>query len=283
MTFEEFFTKKKIDLVQLEKAEPALYSELSDHFASMGEKSFDHTKKFWFNKLRRIYHLVPPDKADSKVETAIASQAEPLSSPTIQQKPAFAPRFKNVNKTEAANELTESKAATKPAFKPRNIPAKQPGQEKTPDESLEALPVKKPAFRPRNFQPADPNAADSNRSDSPAGQPEVSEMPVTDPAKKVEPTREGYKPKFKLKNVARSPLATEEKNEQDAKDDLKPESHSETRASSSDNTENKIPEKEIPNGDQELKESENNNAEQQLKPSYKPKFNLKNIRPKSEE
>lgn len=32
----------------------------------MGAKSFDHTKKFWFNRLRKSYHLaeMPLDKND---------------------------------------------------------------------------------------------------------------------------------------------------------------------------------------------------------------------------
>ena len=127
MTFEEFFAKKRIDLVQLEKAEPVLYSEFKSHFAAMGEKSFDHTKKFWFNKLRGIYHLAHPEKATAKIEEAIASQAEPLSSPTIEQRP-FTPRFKsaNISKTEPAEEPLETKPAAKPAFRPRNIPVKEP-------------------------------------------------------------------------------------------------------------------------------------------------------------
>ncbi len=57
MTFEEFFKKKRIDLVALEPAEPALFSEFKIHYDQMGEKSFDHTKKYWFNKIRRQFPL----------------------------------------------------------------------------------------------------------------------------------------------------------------------------------------------------------------------------------
>ena len=57
-TFADFFAKKKIDLSALQKAEPQLYDEFASHYALMGEKSFDHSKKFWFNKLRKSYHLV---------------------------------------------------------------------------------------------------------------------------------------------------------------------------------------------------------------------------------
>ena len=47
MTFEEFFSaRKKIDLVALQKAEPSLFAEFETHFVQMGEKSFDHTKKY---------------------------------------------------------------------------------------------------------------------------------------------------------------------------------------------------------------------------------------------
>ncbi len=51
MTFEEFFKKKRIDLAALEQGEAALFSEFKTHFEQMGEKSYDHTKKYWFNKL----------------------------------------------------------------------------------------------------------------------------------------------------------------------------------------------------------------------------------------
>src|SRR3546814_16238396 len=53
MTVEEFFQKKKIDLTTLGAERPALLDEFKKHFEAMGEKSFDHNKKYWFNKLRR--------------------------------------------------------------------------------------------------------------------------------------------------------------------------------------------------------------------------------------
>src|SRR6201986_2145646 len=67
MTFEEFFKRKKIDLLALEKAEHDLFSEFKSHYESMGEKSFDHTKKYWFNKLRLRF----PSPVDVKVEKEI--------------------------------------------------------------------------------------------------------------------------------------------------------------------------------------------------------------------
>src|ERR1700710_2717457 len=67
MDFEEFFRKKKIDLVALEQGEPALFSEFKVHFEQMGEKSFDHTKKYWFNKLRLRF----PAPLEPKVEKVV--------------------------------------------------------------------------------------------------------------------------------------------------------------------------------------------------------------------
>lgn len=46
MTFEEFFQKKKIDIKALGAERPGLLEEFRTHFAQMGEKSFDHTKKY---------------------------------------------------------------------------------------------------------------------------------------------------------------------------------------------------------------------------------------------
>jgi hypothetical protein len=328
MTFEEFFSKKKIDLIQLEKAEPVLYNEFKSHFSTMGEKSFDHTKKFWFNKLRRLYHLTPPEKAVTQVETAIASQAEPLSSPTIEQKPAFTPRFKSTNiaKPETPVENTASAPAPKPAFKPRNIPVKpaEPSSETSQPNSAESTPsVSKPAFKPRNisqkpaenkplgsgetaepsnnpapkapgFKPrnikavADENATDSNRADSRPGEPEVSETPITNPAKQEEATKEGYKPKFKLKNIPRKPATGEEQTGKLVKEEPVPESlpqietgqpvESDIERNSPSSTDDKTPEQEIQENELDLRGNADDSTEDKPKPAYKPKFNLKNIK-----
>ncbi len=52
MSFEEFFNKKKINLELFEKEEPELLLTLKKEFEEMGPKSFDHSKKFLFNKWR---------------------------------------------------------------------------------------------------------------------------------------------------------------------------------------------------------------------------------------
>ena len=105
MTFDEFFAKKKIDLSLLLAKNPSLYREFEEHYAQMGPKSFDHTKKFWFNKLRKTYLLteIPP-----AVEKQTTTQTSKPSTSTIQQstisttfKPRFkvARRFKYTNRT----------------------------------------------------------------------------------------------------------------------------------------------------------------------------------------
>ncbi|OCX51392.1 hypothetical protein BEL04_15295 [Mucilaginibacter sp. PPCGB 2223] len=101
MTFEEFFKKKKIDLVQLKAAEPALFAEFESHYAQMGEKSFDHTKKYWFNNLRRLYHTPEEPKVEKvKIENPLAEQTiidsvteKPEAAPA--PKVGFTPRFKS--------------------------------------------------------------------------------------------------------------------------------------------------------------------------------------------
>ncbi len=170
MTFEEFFHKKKIDLVQLKQAEATLFYEFKSHFEVMGAKSFDHSKKFWFNKLRRLYHIIEEPKPEkTKIEiNQIASQAEPLSSPVPESKTGFTPRFKakpavveDVSTSQTPQE-PEKEISAKPAFKPRFKPqATTPAiadDSKAPIAGLEESQLDsqataaKPAFTPR-FKP----------------------------------------------------------------------------------------------------------------------------------
>ncbi len=304
MTFEEFFAKKKIDLIQLKKAEPLLYTEFKSHFVAMGEKSFDHTKKFWFNKLRRLYHLPQQAKSVTQVETAIASQAEPLSSPTIEQKPAFSPRFKsaNINKVEPdGEEQFGARPVAKPAFKPRNIPSKPAdlpdgdmlGKTKVEESKEEAptsaLPAKTPRFKPRNIKPpSSENSADANRADSRPGQPAISETPITNPEKQEEAIKAGYKPKFKLKNIPGNPASGEDQTSQPVKQEVMPDSLPEIQTDSpiessierniSSSTDEKTLEPEIQDNDLDLRGSDDASVNEKPKPAYKPKFNLKNIK-----
>lgn len=57
MSFEEFLISKKINIESFRLAEPERFELLASDFEAMGEKSFDHSKKFIFNKLRLKYPM----------------------------------------------------------------------------------------------------------------------------------------------------------------------------------------------------------------------------------
>ncbi len=266
MTFEEFFAKKKIDIDQLAKADEKLYTEFKSHFVLMGEKSFDHSKKFWFNRLRRLYHLQQPVKAAiTQIEAQIASQAEPLSSPTIEQAPASAP------------------SARPPAFKPRfkatNVPAKPdaPGEiadkrDEVPSEAIPAQP-KRPPFKPKNVKPiSGAPSEDAQTVESRPGQTEVSDTPVTSPAAaETSAEKPAYKPKFNIRNIPKKPAGAEEQT-----------GHTTEEKSFADlnDVPEKIPEQtrdEVPEVPKIVEQEE-----VKAKPAYKPRFNVKTISNKGE-
>jgi hypothetical protein len=188
MDFEEFFKKKRIDLGALEKAEPALFSEFKTHYEQMGEKSFDHTKKYWFNKVRRQFQLAPEVKiekahvANPLAEQTITESLETTSDTPPAPKLGFVPKFKMGNmskpavttddkKDEPATlpviedtpvekpvESTGAKAAYVPRFK---MKPKTETEESTPvakhtlpvSENTEAKPAYKPRFNMKNIPP----------------------------------------------------------------------------------------------------------------------------------
>src|SRR5271169_3087086 len=97
MLFDEFFKKKKINLATFEQGEPALFSEFKIHFEKMGEKSFDHTKKYWFNKLRLRFPAPPEVKVEKvAIENPLAEQTinETLSETPFPANVGFKPSFK---------------------------------------------------------------------------------------------------------------------------------------------------------------------------------------------
>lgn len=175
MTFKEFFQKKKIDLALLGKERPQLLKEFQKHFEAMGEKSFDHTKKYWFNKLRKSYPLkeepvkpATPAVLPSKTVGEKASEGEAPSRGTEPSgsgapKPAlgFKPRFKagitrNVNQTSgektadktgvsassANNTGTQGNASAPPMESKENTAEKEEKEQKKSPASY------KPRFRP---------------------------------------------------------------------------------------------------------------------------------------
>ncbi|TYR37751.1 hypothetical protein FXV77_00190 [Sphingobacterium phlebotomi] len=166
MTFEEFFAKKKIDLPLLQGDNRSLYDEFRQHYAQMGEKSFDHTKKFWFNKLRKQYALIEEEETavkDQAVSAEILEEMSPHPTETVvSSKPSgFKPRFKagatkaaepEKPKEEEAKPVESASPASKPSgFKPR-FKAAEPEK---PKEEEETKPVESasPASKPSGFKP----------------------------------------------------------------------------------------------------------------------------------
>jgi len=213
LTFADFFAKKKIDIKALKKAEPSLYQEFAEHYELMGEKSFDHSKKFWFNRLRKSYLL--PEEA---ISTASAAKPAPASSPTANKpetvgaKPAgFRPKFKAAasagtaeSKTTEAEEKKDVPAAPKPAgfqpkFRPKVAAAAKPTEEKTEEAANEETkPAAPSGFKPRFKADNLPNKvedspAEETKTASDSATAEVENKPViTKPA--------GFKPRFKAAN-----------------------------------------------------------------------------------
>ena len=218
MTFEEFFIKKRIDLPALEKAEPGLFSEFKIHFFEMGEKSFDHTKKYWFNKLRHQFHLAPEVKIEKPVVTPPLAQpaiGESLPNPAAAPQPAktgFVPRFKagNIAKPSVADdkpvEAAPAPAPTpvKPGFTPRfkaaNIAKPAVTEDKTEEKPTEAeVEPAKPGFTPR-FKAANmpkPIVAEDITEEKPT---EEEPAPEEKPVEATTP-KPAYKPRFNMKNI----------------------------------------------------------------------------------
>ena len=131
---------------------------------------------------------------------------------------------------------------------------------------------------------------DANRSDNRPGQPVVSDTQITNPAKDDEVAKEGYKPKFKLKNIPRNLAGGDEQTGLPNMEDQSPPSISEIQTVSpgdsdverniSSSREEKTPEQEIQNNNLDLRGSDDEkNVDEKPKPAFKPRFNLKNTRP----
>lgn len=275
MTFEEFFIRKKIDLDQLQKGDPALYAEFKSHFAVMGEKSFDHSKKFWFNKLRHLYHLNESPKGLTQLETKIASQAEGLPSPSMEQatapataemrtpvsKPAgYKPRFKTPTKENPLQVSEESRRSG-------SVEAGNP-QESTPRPT-----AKKPPFKPRNI-PAKENAADATTTDSRPGTNQAPEPSVTPSGSaQTSSSKPAYKPRFNIHTLPKNPSGAAEQTGNAAEN--RPAEEPQPTPPSTDNPEEETARNEKSGTEEDM------SAESKPKPAYKPRFNARNIKPKN--
>ncbi|MGJ1421454.1 hypothetical protein ACR79T_17685 [Sphingobacterium spiritivorum] len=192
MTFEEFFVKKNIDLNALQHSNSALYDEFKKHYMLMGEKSFDHTKKFWFNRLRKDYKLAEQETSPAvvvkKTETQVASSA----SAGIASKPAgFRPKFKSAappvtdNAPAAESTSAETRPATgfTPRFKSNSTPANAEQKESSdPQPASSNTPA---GFKPR-FKPG---VTKTNPEESTSSEKDNTQETANKPA--------GFKPRFK--------------------------------------------------------------------------------------
>ncbi len=235
MTFEEFFIKKKIDLKALKAADEPLFEEFKAHYSAMGEKSFDHSKKFWFNKLRKSFHLAEEETVIAKpVEKQVTpdSSSETSSIPTA--KPAgFKPRFKApsaavkdeaqaTSKQEIADSAESTPDSIPTGFKPRfkagvtkapDAAASTPASEETTDEATTATP-KPTGFKPRfkagvtktetaEHTPLPDTKEEIKLDASVKAEPENNSTETQEPAAS-KPT--GFKPRFKA-GVTKAPDA----------------------------------------------------------------------------
>jgi hypothetical protein len=187
MTFEDFFIKKRIDLLQLQEAEPSLYKEFKRHFELMGEKSFDHTKKFWFNRLRKSFHLkeevsiskpLPGQSSTEEQKTIAVEEVSQVTKPT-----GFKPRFKAAKPQESDGDKASEK------------------EEKSSDERTvvpESTSQKPVGFKPR-FKPGKSSSAETESSSGKeVGQEDTSNKaknPTDEPTAVNKPS--GFKPRFK--------------------------------------------------------------------------------------
>jgi hypothetical protein len=242
MTFEEFFKRKKIDLTLLQSSEPSLFAEFKNHYEQMGEKSFDHTKKYWFNQLRRRFPLSPEIKTEKiHIENQLAEQTitESLTESAIPAPSVgFKPRFKTAMAPKPAEKTPESAIPLTPAateektaepapvagFKPRfkaSMAAKS-GDEKAAEteEKKEETIEEKPIAPAVGFKPRFKASMVAKPTEEKPAEPEE---------KKEEPVEEkptapavGFKPRFKAsmvtKPVDEKPSETEEKKEEPVKE-----------------------------------------------------------------
>src|SRR5690606_40128017 len=174
MTFEEFFAKKKIDLSQLQRGNRLLYDEFRQHYVQMGQKSFDHTKKFWFNKLRKQYALLEEEETTAK-EQAVSTEMFETMSPD------------SAGRVGASSQPAGFKARFKAGATKAVEPEKSPDAESKPVEP--EVPFSKPAgFKPR-FKAGATKAVEPEKSPDAESKPVEPEVPSSKPA--------GFKPRFK--------------------------------------------------------------------------------------
>ncbi|WP_205600329.1 MULTISPECIES: hypothetical protein, partial [Sphingobacterium] len=214
LSFEEFFIKKKIDLFALKSANQELYREFEVHYRAMGEKSFDHSKKFWFNKLRKSYLLTEEadlPKNSSPKETASPVDIEPAkTSAKLGFKPKFGskPTSKSVENTKTSQETSNvPPSGFKPRFKP-DIIKMTPQEEPAPitnveppvatEEEAKASGSKPAGFKPRFKAGVTKGTAPVEKAEEPAPITNIEPPVATEEEAKASGSKPaGFKPRFK--------------------------------------------------------------------------------------
>ena len=226
MTFEEFFIKKKIDLKALQAADEPLFEEFKAHYSAMGEKSFDHSKKFWFNKLRKSFHLKEEEIPAAKpaVKQAVIDKPTDTSSPEATKPTGFKPRFKGAitpavdeakttPKSEAPDSAKTGADSAPAGFKPRfkagvtkapDTAASTPASEEATEETTLSAP-KPTGFKPR-FKAGATKTESSEQPPKAAPKEQISSETTinSEPENNKSDTQEpvankptGFKPRFK--------------------------------------------------------------------------------------
>jgi hypothetical protein len=231
MTFEEFFKKKRIDLTALQSGEPLLFSEFKMHFEQMGEKSFDHTKKYWFNKLRLRFHLAPELKPEKvHIENRLAEQTiaesileEQMPAPSVGFKPRFKPGMakpavgsdiKNPLPKESSTATPEvNKAAAvedqNPSFQQEKeaMQAKADEMPRTTDNAQgepNAPVTKATGFKPRFNMKMTEGKSPQTKEFVPEDE-QSKEAAEAEPIEHAAPKPAGFKPRFNAKMVKPKP------------------------------------------------------------------------------
>ncbi|GEM62105.1 hypothetical protein SF1_00870 [Sphingobacterium faecium NBRC 15299] len=182
MTFEEFFAKKKIDLTALQKADNSLYEEFKKHYMAMGSKSFDHTKKFWFNKLRKSYHLAETPIDKKEVQQAIVKEQQSVKAEATTTATGFKPRFK----APAPKKDVLSQESETPINRVEKI------SESAPDNDGPAKPT---GFKPRFKAPTVTQDIVPQETETSNNRVDKTSDSASDNDVIVKPT--GFKPRFK--------------------------------------------------------------------------------------
>ena len=304
MTLEEFFKKKKIDLPALEKANAVLFSEFKNHFGQMGEKSFEHSKKYWFNKLRHQFPVQAEVKTEKVVtanpiaqQTSIESlthEVAKASAPTA-PKLGFAPKFRAAGTPKPAadaDQNNDADVAAKPVGNTSDLPA----------ENIAPKAAYVPKFKMKPKVETEVNQPEIEQ-EAPAVENIFPEQAPVNPVPKV-----AYVPKFKMKPKVEaeqnlpeieSPPTVPESNISELPTEIPapkvpyvPKFKMKPRVEAAQNPPEAEPAPVVPENSIPEQSSAENKPENELtkpaienteaKPVYKPRFNMKNNPPKNE-